>query len=47
MNRATDFTDYHRRYDYHRIDSRMIPFLCKSLHLCESVKSVAIIKFKV
>ena len=43
MNRATDFTDYHRRY----IDSRMIPFLCKSLHLCESVKSVAIIKFKV
>ena len=34
-------TDYHRRYDYHRTDSRMASFLCKSIYLCESVKSVA------
>ena len=41
MKRATDYTDYHRRYDYHRTSSRVIFFLCESLSLCESVKSVA------
>ncbi len=41
MNRATDYTDYHRQYDYHRTDSRVIFFLCESIYLCGSVKSVA------